>query len=367
MIETRQLHLEWVERGGRTCLRVRGWTESELHELGGMTGDGLDRRLAVLSTDVLETGIDFGSVPPLAGSFALELDAVCFIPKFPFMDGIGYTLLVHPEGNTEGPAVWAIWRPAPPLAPSTEVVAIYPTAGVLPVNLLRIYVYFSGPMSEGWAGRSVRARCEDTGEVLEGAFMPPDPELWDPQRRRLTMLLDPGRIKRGLVPNQEVGYPLIEGTTIKVTVDSCFRDAAGQPLKSGAERRYRIGPALRSQVFPARWRLTAPESGSLGQLGIEFDRPLDHALLLRSLTVCDSSGAPVPGRGVSGAREKSWSFIPDTPWREGAYRLLVKPSLEDVAGNSLLRAFDRDITEAEFTRSDHEPAALDFSAFQPNG
>ncbi len=360
MTRCRQLHLEWLEHRGRTCLRVRGWAESEWHGFGVMAS-ALDRRLSILPSDVLESGVDFRTVPTLAGELIMEHASVCFVPRFPFMDGTSYTLLVYPDGRSEGPEAWAIRRPLPPSAPHTEALAIYPTAAALPVNLLRIYVHFSGPMSEGWAGRAVRACCEDTREVLEEAFLPPDPELWDPERRRLTMLLDPGRIKRGLAPNREVGYPLVEGATVKVIVDTEFRDASDQPLKSAVKRSYRIGPALRSRVCPEHWRLKAPKIGSLGQLKIQFDRPMDHALLQRGLTVCDADGVPVPGLGAPGASEESWLFTPDSPWGEGRYRLLVEPRLEDVAGNSLLRVFDRDVTKDEPPPLRGRRVRLDFS------
>ena len=130
-------------------------------------------------------------------------------------------------------------------------------------------------MSEGWAAsEQFRVSREDTGETLDDVFLPPEPELWDPERKRLTMLLDPGRIKRGLVPNLEFGYPLVEGTTVRVAVDPAFRDAAGQPLRAGAERSYSIGPALRARIDPAAWRLTASTAGSRDPLLVEFDRPL---------------------------------------------------------------------------------------------
>ena len=36
-------------------------------------------------------------------------------------------------------------------------------------------------------------------------------ELWDPGMQRLTLLLDPGRIKRGVGPNLEAGLALERG------------------------------------------------------------------------------------------------------------------------------------------------------------
>ena len=157
---------------------------------------------------------------PVAGSFECVDGAVWLAPRFPFVAGVSYTLLVDGER-------WTIARPDRVGTPSTTVVAIYPTAEEVPVNLLRIYVHFSDVMSEGWAARGVQVRRADTDEPLADVFVPMEPELWDGERRRLTMLLDPGRIKRGLVPNAEAGYPLVEGVPIVVAVDAAFHDARG--------------------------------------------------------------------------------------------------------------------------------------------
>src|SRR5438093_7158021 len=101
-----------------------------------------------------------------------------------------------------------------------------------------------------------------------------EPELWDRAHRRLTLLLDPGRIKRGLAPNAEAGYPLIEDVPIVVRVDAAFRDAAGRPLRAGAQRRYQVGRPLRARVDPTAWRLDCPTAGSTDPLTVAFDRPL---------------------------------------------------------------------------------------------
>ncbi len=366
MTPSRQLRLEWAENRGRTCLRVRGWTEAEFRALDGPDAGDPSRRLALLPSAVLAAGGDYRAVPPVAGKFTLERDSVCFVPRFPFVDGVSYSLFIDSGFIDSGagianPEVWAIRRPSAPLAPAAEVVAIYPTATELPVNLLRIYVHFSGPMSEGWAGRAVRVCREDTGAVLAGVFLPPEPELWDPSRRRLTMLLDPGRIKRGLVPNREIGYPLVEGAAVRIVVDSEFRDAGGQPLQAGAERSYRVGPALRERIDPGRWRLTTPEAGSVNPLLVEFYRPLDNAMLQHSLRVCDSDGAPLPGHGAPGASEQSWRFTPAAPWPEGHCQLQVEPGLEDIAGNSVLRVFDRDIARTADSPSGGGRVAVGFS------
>ena len=145
--------------------------------------------------------------------------------------------------------------------PAAYVTAIYPDVAEVPVNLLKIYVQFSEPMSEGRAERAVRVCRDDTLEPMDGVFVPMDPELWDRQRQRLTLLLDPARIKHGLVPNLEVGYPLIEGVPFRLFINPDFRDAGGQTLRAGAERRYEVGPEIRERIDQGKWRYVSLPPG----------------------------------------------------------------------------------------------------------
>ena len=369
MTRVRRLELTWSEHQGRSCLRVRGLPRSEFSELGGLPPEELAGRLVFLPSEVLEARVALAAVPPIAGRWEVDQDSICFVPRFPFLEGLGYSLLVY--STVKGPAadspeVWTIQRPASQAAATTEVVAIYPSGDQLPVNQLKLYVHFSSPMSEGWVARAVQVRRADNDQPLEEVFLAMEPELWDPERRRLTLLLDPGRIKRGLAPHQETGYPLIEGVPVIVTITPNFCDAAGQPLRTGAERRYQIGPPLRVRVSPAEWRYHPPAAGSMDPLTVEFDRPLDHALLQHSLWVNDAAGLPLAGQGSTGSDERCWRFRPESAWAQGQHQVVVDPRLEDLAGNSLMRVFDRDLMKAEDAPADAGRFAIDFTCVPPS-
>ena len=361
MTRGRRLQPKWAQRQGRDCLKIGGWAEAELRELGGLDAGALSRRLAIYPSEALTSRGGKPTVPPVAGRFVVAGGAVCFVPRFPFAGGVSYSLLIASAGDTERAKVCEIARPSPDAVSTTEVVAIHPTAAELPVNLLRVYVHFSAPMSEGWAERAITVTRADTGETLEGVFLPPEPELWDAQRKRLTMLLDPGRIKRGLAPNLELGYPLVEGTTVSISIAPSFRDATGQPLRAGAQRNYAIGPALRSRIDSSAWQLTAPVAGSRKPLLVEFDRPLDQGLLQHCLSVRNEAGMTLDGAGAVGAGERGWSFTPDAPWQTGDYQLVIEPRLEDVAGNSPARVFDRDVTQPEDAPGEPGSVAVGFA------
>lgn len=366
----RELELTWSDRDERACLRVTGWAQEELGALVGTGPAELGARLAVLPSELVQSGADLEALQPVAGRFEIEGDAVCFIPRFPFLDGKSYSLLIGAQGpqpfaETSALEVWAIERPAQARAATTEVVAIYPSADEVPVNVLKLYIYFSSPMSEGWANRAVRVRRVDNDEPLQDVFLPMDPELWDPERRRLTLLLDPGRIKRGLAPHEQAGYPLIEGVPVIVSIDPAFRDAAGRPLRSEAEQRYNVGPLVRARVDPTSWRCEPPTADSRSGLTVSFGRPLDYALLQHSLMVIDAAEAAVAGEVTTGPGEWCWWFEPASPWKAGRHALIVDPRLEDLAGNSVMRVFDRDLTRVEDAPAEARPVAIDFTCGPP--
>jgi hypothetical protein len=272
------------------------------------------------------------------GVFEQQGDMVVFVPHFPFAEDTAYALLV--DGRIAGTIEHAA---VPSTAPPTTVIDIYPSSAEVPLNLLRMFVQFSAPMCEGQVRTAIHVCRATDGTRLSDVLLNTHTELWDPDRRRLTLLLDPGRIKRGLASHLEAGYPLIEGVAIDLTVLPSFRDAEGRPLRSGATRRYLVGPPLRARVDPALWQFSVPLAGTRGALTVTFDRPLDRALLAHAIAVRTKDGAVIPGEATIHEGERSWQFEPHGPWASEGHALAIDTRLEDVAGNSLVRIFDRDL------------------------
>jgi hypothetical protein len=341
--------LAWAIEDGVDLLVLRGLTPATLGFLGSRIPDGLSGYLPVVPTEVVDTAASIGMLQPMPGRYDVAGGEVTFTPRFPFLAGTSYAMILADPALSSAPEVLNIARPPVAGEPSAEVTAVYPSLAVLPRNALRFYIHFSKAMSEGLAARHVRLERAGTGEDILGAFSPMDFELWDPTRRRLTVLLDPARIKQGLAPHQEAGYPLDEGNAVVLVIDHGFRDAAGLPLTAEHRQSYAVGPDVRSRVDAGNWEFDVPKAGSRAPLVARFDRPLDRALLGDCLAVVGSTGI-VPGTVEVAAGERSWSFVPDEPWSPCAARLLIDPVLEDIAGNSMVRVFDR-----ELNRPDHEP------------
>jgi hypothetical protein len=307
----------WSSSNGVTSIRLTGVPPGARIEVRPSSDTGPDR------------------YQPMAGRLHDDSGSVSFVPRFAFVDGTPYAVSVA------GRTVAVLRRPAATPMATTSVQAIHPAVLTVPRNLLRFYVTFTAPMSEGWAATHVRLE-DEAGDPMSGALLPSEQELWDGARRRLTVLLDPARIKRGLAGHRALGYPLRRGESFGLVVEPGLRDARGNPLTAPAARRYAVGDDEQRRVVPADWELRVPPAHTRRPLEVRFDRPLDHGLLARCLRVVGPAG-PVTGRAGTGADDRTWELRPLEPWAPGAHQLVVDPALEDLAGNSVRRPFDRDL------------------------
>jgi hypothetical protein len=282
-----------------------------------------------------------GDVPPLAGSYAIERGSLVFRPRFPFSDGVQYRAIFRRPGGTD--LVEKIFSgPRRPTVPTARVDQIYPTGDVLPSNQLRLYIYFSQPMSRGEAGAHVRM-LDHNGSALPGVFLPGE-ELWDPSFQRLTLTFDPGRIKRGLTSNEAMGPPIVEGKSYTLVIDRDWPDARGVRMTVEFRKSFRGGPSQRHPPDPAQWKVIAPMAGASDPVTLIFPVPMNYALLQRMIQV-SGGGRGVPGMVGVDKHETEWRLTPQQPWKAGAYNLVVDTGLEDLAGNRIGQPFDIDVFE----------------------
>jgi hypothetical protein len=187
-----------------------------------------------------------------------------------------------------------------------------------------------------------------------------DQELWDSTRQRFTLLLDPGRIKRGLRSNLKDGPPLREGRSFRLVVDGGWRDGHGNLLGMDFEKQFTVMDADRTSPNYRSWKITVPSGGSLEPLKLIFDEPLDRALLEQMIEVDHAGGRRLEGRIEIGGNETEWHFIPKTPWSVGRYCVRVDGKIEDRAGNNLKHLFDVDLNEKRSRRLSPDEVKLQF-------
>jgi hypothetical protein len=292
-------------------------------------------------------GKDRNDQPALLGDYRIDGEVLRFTPRFPLARGVRYRAVLDlaripsRAGSAEKPVETVLSLPKKE-TPATVVERVYPTADTLPENQLRFYLYFSAPMSRGEAYRHVRLLNAD-GKVVEGAFLEVDQELWDARQQRFTLIIEPGRIKTGLKPREDLGPVLEKGKTYTLEIDRGWNDAEGQPLKETFRKTFRVEAPVEDRLDAKTWKLTAPAAGSRTPLVVNFPRPLDHALLQRLVTVEDAGGKLVDGTVEVTNKEMCWRFTPKAAWPTGSFQIVADTRLEDLAGNNLARPFEVDV------------------------
>jgi hypothetical protein len=285
-----------------------------------------------------------GNETPVTGRYEVHDGRLQFVPLFPFDADRSYEVrfdparLPTPRSHAPLTARLRFSAPAAAAAPAS-VTAVYPSGEVWPENMLRFYLHFSAPMSRTHGTKFIHL-IDDRGEEVEDAILAAYSDLWNDEGTRLTVFFDPGRVKRGVGPNLELGRALIEDRRYTIAVDAEWPDANGQPLASPFRRDFTAGPPAYDGLSLMDWRITAPASGSTRPLAVTFPAPLDHALLGRAIGVRTADGRDVAGRHATGAHETVWTFTPAEPWRPGTYRLVVLTLLEDPAGNRVGQPFE---------------------------
>jgi hypothetical protein len=225
-----------------------------------------------------------------------------------------------------------------------QVVSILPAARSIPANTLRIYVTFDHPARGVVSTRNLRL-LDEAGRTINDAFMDFGQDLWSPDGRRLTVLFDPGRVKRGVEGEGDSAAPLQVGHSFTVEV-------------SGKRFHYRVTPAVRTAINPRIWRVALPKAKSRETLTVTFDREMDDALVRDELEVEDAQGRLQAGQTTTSSSGRVWSWRPMRGWSTGDYRLVVGANLEDVSGNRIGEALDHEVGSPDAAR---EPVVIPFT------
>ena len=290
---------------------------------------------------------DLPQPPSVLGAIEIDGHSLRFTPRFGLEPGLGYRAVLHrgalrltPDLASDDVAAEFQIAPRAASAPAT-ITHIYPSADNLPENQLKFYLHFSAPMSRGEAYRHIHL-LDDKGREVDAAFLELGEELWDREMVRFTLLCDPGRVKRGLKPREELGPVLLEGGNYTLVIDGDWRDAAGNPLAEPARKSFHVLAPDDTPVDQTTWKIEPPTALSEDPLVVRLGESLDHSLLERVVAVQTQAGETVDGEIEASDNETCWRFVPREPWKAGEYRLVAQTTLEDLAGNSIGKAFEVD-------------------------
>jgi len=283
----------------------------------------------------------------IQGLYKTANNRIIFTPYFPFMEGQKYLVrainsIKNPKNNNYTNASFFI--PKNNKIPPASVVKIYPDSRFLPENTLRFYIYFSTPMKKEVALQHIHLRDEN-GKEDKHAFMKFKRELWSPDGKRLTLLFDPGRIKRGVSTNVEKGAALSSNKSYELVISKTWKDVYNQPLSETFTKSIAVSRGYRTPIETRDWSISSPKTTSKENLIIEFDRIFDYALLQNMIVVKDENNEVINGEITIAKNEKKWSFTPESVWENHIIFIWINPRLEDAAGNNFQDLLDHTVKQ----------------------
>lgn len=343
------------EQSGRIEVRARPENNNHRIELVGLNTEVIKSLVQqnpsqeewskLFGIYVGKAGVSREARLPVGGKYRIENQSVLFEPRYPLLGSVSYRAILAPQlllpVKQQIPLELEIKLPKEKSRDFTRVQGVFPSSDQLPENQLKFYLYFSGPMSRGEAYQRIQLLNEEDKPVFQ-PFLELDEELWDPSGTRFTLFFDPGRIKRGLKPREDIGPVLQEGKRYTLVIDRRWADASGRSLEETVRKRFVVLPPEDRQPKPAEWKLQAPRSGTTDPLIVQFPSPLDQALLQRFLWV-ELGNERTEGTIKLSQQEKQWEFTPKIAWKNGNYSLMVDHRLEDLAGNSTGKPFEVDV------------------------
>ena len=205
----------------------------------------------------------------------------------------------------------------------------YPSGSVVPANLLRVSIVFPTPQGAGQTPTVWLSKAD--GTEIAGAFYPQ--RLWSTDGRTLTIYLDPGRVKTGLVERAEHGPILMMGEQVELRLGP-------QTLKT-----WTVGDLQERRISPDFAAMTPPRAKTRTPLRLNFANPIDWQG--RDLiAVQGPDGRRFDGRAVLVHGERTWSFTPSHPWSSGQFMVRLNGDLEDPEGNRLSSGFETKVGRA---------------------
>ena len=190
----------------KQIFRVTGWPDAQKQTA----------RWADILNVYVDSNTATADLPALGGQRSMNGSDFVFTPKYPLAAGVRYKVALRIPGRE--PIIRSFEMPKADLTPTTVVEHIYPSAGALPENQLKFYIHFSASMSRGEAYRRIHL-LDESGKPVAMPFLELEQELWDLTAQRLTVFFDPGRIKREVLPNEEIGPSIVAGRKYTLVID----------------------------------------------------------------------------------------------------------------------------------------------------
>jgi len=276
----------------------------------------------------------------IIGSFSYNKKHTTFKPLLPFQKGNEYTVVYK---NEVYPFVIAIDDNYDYL----QVEVLYPNTNVLPANFLKWYVQFSKPVNPSKIYDHIYLIHESDSTKVDRALLPLETPLLSEDGKLLTLWVEPGRQKRDLGPNRELGEVLILDKSYALVIDKELKDTQGIAMQEKYMHSFKVENFDRIKPSITSWKIDVPKANTRETLRINFQEYIDYGSLKGALEIVNESGTIIDGDFTINVNQNFALFKPSQDWNKETYIIKCGSIIEDLAGNNLERLFDRDITVEE--------------------
>jgi hypothetical protein len=314
------------------------WPEAVRAVDGGEIDEATGSRY--LSLHVVDARGTLGE--PVLGRYRRQGERLVLVPRFSLDPAARYQLRYVDAAGSKQSRLVDPAKPEPSATPF-KVAQVYPTADVLPANLLKFYIHFSQPVREGREIFDLVSLINEQGEPVAAPWLLT--ELWNEDATRLTLRIHPGRVKQGVNLRESEGLVLNPGKRYTLRVSGRVQRANAatggvRELAVDYTKSFRVSAEDHTLPQLSTWLVTAPSAQSREPLVIHFPEPLDPHLAKRCIEILDPVGKMVAGEIAIGRDERSWTLTPNVVWQSGEHQIVVDEVLEDLAGNTPTRPFE---------------------------
>lgn len=270
----------------------------------------------------------------------IEGNSTKFVPIIPFTKGETYE--VYYDENLVGEFTIKFNDEVQ----NPKLLTIFPETDTVPENLLKMYVVFSKQMQEVKSAKDFITVTDNTNGKEIDVFLDLETELWNANQTELTLWLDPGRIKKDLIPNKTLGKPIEQGKSYTITFDKNWFDADGNKLEKIYTKEIFVKEKDVEKPNLNQFKIITPKVNTKEKLIVKSSDFLDMMLIEKNVRILYND-KNVSGDFSYSKNSKDFYFQPKDNWISGEYTISIKSKLEDLAGNNFNRLFDRDITKDE--------------------